>query len=170
MLAWRARVRPLPARLERRPKVTPTKAWIDPHAVRALLDAYASASGEEPCGLLLGRRRGDAAWIDEAIALRNVHAEPRRAFLLDPAGHLGAARDARERGLEVLGTWHGHLEGPPYPGLADAEGMSAFRAIPGDATPGPALLAIVGRGTTGRAVLRVFAPGPDGPREIPLRR
>ena len=134
-----------------------------------MLDAHASAGGVEPCGLLVGRRAETVLRVAEAVALRNAHADPRRAFLLDPEAHLREAAAARERGLEVLGTWHGHLTGPPVPGVGDAEGMAAFAAIPGEADRGSCLLAIVGRGSGGRAVVRAFVPGPEGPREVVLR-
>jgi proteasome lid subunit RPN8/RPN11 len=57
----------------------------------------------ECCGLLLGR--GDE--IVEAVAVENDSADPNR-FELNPAGHISARRDARDRGLIVAGVFHSH--------------------------------------------------------------
>ena len=44
-------------------------------------------------------------------------------FELDPAALVGADRDARERGLELLGVWHSHPDRPAVPSRADLEGV-----------------------------------------------
>ena len=147
----------------------PSTVWIDPRALRGVLDAYASAAGVEPCGLLVGTRVASSLRVAEALPVANVHADARHAFLLDPEAHLREARAARERGAEVLGYWHGHLTGPPAPGLEDAHGMAAFAAIPGEGERGDSLLVIVGRGSSGRPVVRAYVPGRAGIREVSLR-
>ncbi len=95
------------------------------HAIRA---AWRAAREEqvEPCGFLLappGSRR-----VEAVEAARNVDPRPARSFRITPEDGLAALRAARERGLRVLGIWHGHLEGPPAPSAADRRGAPSIAA------------------------------------------
>jgi proteasome lid subunit RPN8/RPN11 len=72
------------------------------------------AAPAECCGLLLGR--GEA--VVEAVRARNIADSPAR-FLMDPRDHFAAQRDARERGLEVLGFYHSHPRSPAIPSATD---------------------------------------------------
>jgi proteasome lid subunit RPN8/RPN11 len=145
-----------------------TRAWIRPEAVRAILDAYVKSAATEPCGVLLGRERRGSVRVADVVVLPNVHPAPDRSFLMDPEGILRATKDARAADLEVVGTWHGHVRGGPWPGRADHEAALG----PASAPPSlrPRVLVIVGRGTRGRPVLRAFsARASDGSLfEIPL--
>jgi proteasome lid subunit RPN8/RPN11 len=81
------------------------------------LRSEAQAAGKkEICGLLLGSERR----IEQAVAIPNVAADPERAFLLDPAAHLGAARAAREAGLDVIGAYHSHPSADARPSESDS--------------------------------------------------
>jgi proteasome lid subunit RPN8/RPN11 len=84
--------------------------------LRELEAEAAAAGGVEVCGLLLGQR----GVISKVVRLRNVHAEPDRAFELDPVGHIAAARSARAAGLKILGHYHSHPSGCTLPSKADA--------------------------------------------------
>jgi proteasome lid subunit RPN8/RPN11 len=68
----------------------------------------------ECCGILLGL----ANEIHEAVRVRNLADNPAR-YLLDPAEHIRIRRDARSRGIEVLGFYHSHLRSPAEPSEAD---------------------------------------------------
>src|SRR6185295_11780927 len=68
----------------------------------------------ECCGLLVGR--GDR--IAEAIAAPNLSDDPNR-FILDPQAHIETRRDARRRGLDVLGFYHSHPHSPAEPSATD---------------------------------------------------
>ncbi|MBI3490449.1 MAG: M67 family metallopeptidase [Acidobacteria bacterium] len=70
----------------------------------------------ECCGLLLG---GDAA-IEEAARTRNASDNPSR-FVIDPADHIACRRDARDRGLAVLGFYHSHPRSGAVPSATDRE-------------------------------------------------
>jgi proteasome lid subunit RPN8/RPN11 len=65
--------------------------------------------------VLLGR--GDTI-IDSARA-RNVADDPLRRFMLDPKDHIGSRRQARERGLAVVGFYHSHPASPAEPSATD---------------------------------------------------
>jgi proteasome lid subunit RPN8/RPN11 len=88
-------------------------------ALRTLRTACAAAYPEEACGLLLGR--GHA--ILEAVSCQNLAADPAHAFLIDPAFHLRLQREARGRGLAVLGSFHSHPDGVCAPSAEDARGL-----------------------------------------------
>ena len=74
-----------------------------------------AAAPDECCGLLLGRG-GD---IVEAVRTRNIAAEPRSRFLIDPKDHIDGRRMARARGLDVVGFYHSHPSSPPEPSARD---------------------------------------------------
>jgi proteasome lid subunit RPN8/RPN11 len=94
------------------------------HARRLLAWARA-ARPREACGLLIGRRVDGLAVVERAIETRNTAEGPER-FEVDPLDHLTAQREARAAGLEILGAWHSHPEGPATPSAGDAR-----EALPG---------------------------------------
>jgi proteasome lid subunit RPN8/RPN11 len=65
---------------------------------------------EECCGALLGV--GDQA--ERARPLANTsQTGRRRSYRIDPAELLGATREARDRGMKVLGIYHSHPDSEP---------------------------------------------------------
>jgi desampylase len=72
------------------------------------------AAPAECCGLLVGA----GEFIAEAVRTRNLAAD-RGRFLIDPEDHINARRDARHRGLEVLGFYHSHPRSPATPSPTD---------------------------------------------------
>ncbi len=95
----------------------------------------------ECCGVLLGR----GEMILEAVPVRNIAEAPDR-FLLDPEQHIRIRREARARGLEVVGFYHSHPHSPPIPSPTDLA----------EATYPECLYAIVGL-VGGAPAVRVFA-------------
>jgi proteasome lid subunit RPN8/RPN11 len=69
----------------------------------------------ECCGLLLGRGED----ITEAVAAKNIAEAPEAQFLIDPRDHIMARRDARARGLDVVGFYHSHPRTPAEPSERD---------------------------------------------------
>ena len=88
-------------------------------AGRAALDAIVAHAREaapaECCGLLLGH----AAEITEAVRTRNVAGQERSRFVIDPKDHIDGRRDARQRGVEVIGFYHSHPCSPASPSETD---------------------------------------------------
>ncbi len=81
---------------------------------------------EECCGLLIGRDDE----ILHAVRARNIAAEPRRRFLVDPADHFAAIRRGRATGLSLVGAYHSHPQGEPRPSETDrAEAMEDDRFV-----------------------------------------
>jgi len=90
----------------------------------------------ECCGVLLGKVERDAKHVAEVVALKNLRHDPNRAqellpvddpgreternrFLIDPLDQLRVEKDARARGLEVLGYYHSHPDHPARPSIYD---------------------------------------------------
>lgn len=155
-------------------KTSPPRAYISAAALDQVLRAHEAARGgvKEPCGLMLGRVFPTRIHIEDVRVLDNVHPVPDRAFLLPAPGAVAAAREGRERGLAVIGVWHGHLRGSARLSDSDAVGLaSASRgsaARSPDATPTPYVFLVSGAGTGTRPVVRAFVHRRTRPREVRL--
>jgi proteasome lid subunit RPN8/RPN11 len=105
-------------------------AVILPAAVRDAIVSHArEAAPAECCGMLIG----SAGRIGSAIRARNIAAEPTR-FLIHPADHIRARREARDAGLDVVGFYHSHPHSTPVPSdtdLAEASYPNHFYVIVG---------------------------------------
>jgi proteasome lid subunit RPN8/RPN11 len=92
----------------------------------------------ECCGMLLGKANGDAKQVTEIVPLTNLRHDPNRAqellplddpgketeknrFLIDPLDQLRVEKDARTRGLDVLGYYHSHPDHPARPSIYDRD-------------------------------------------------
>ena len=92
----------------------------------------------ECCGVLLGKADGDAKQVTEVVPLANLRHDPSRAqellplddpgreteknrFLIDPLDQLRVEKDARKRGLDVLGYYHSHPDHPARPSIYDRD-------------------------------------------------
>ena len=92
----------------------------------------------ECCGVLLGKAEGDTKRVAEVVPLKNLRHDPQRAqellplddpgreternrFLIDPLEQLRVEKDARARGLDVLGYYHSHPDHPARPSNYDCE-------------------------------------------------
>lgn len=119
-----------------------------------LLDRAAASPAEEVCGLLLGR----AGRIDAAPAAANVAPNRARRFELDPAMLIAAHKAARNGGPQLLGHYHSHPTGMPWPSAHDAA----------DAVPGMVWL-ILGGGEARLFEAVVRGPIHDRFRALELR-
>jgi proteasome lid subunit RPN8/RPN11 len=82
--------------------------------VRCIVEHARREAPRECCGLLVGT--GGA--ITDAVPARNIADRPTR-FLIDPQDHIDALRDARRRGLAVLGFYHSHPNSSAVPSEID---------------------------------------------------
>jgi proteasome lid subunit RPN8/RPN11 len=69
----------------------------------------------ESCGLLVGSEGA----IVESVRTTNIAENPTRRFLIDPKDHIDGRRQARRRGLAVVGFYHSHPQSPPQPSATD---------------------------------------------------
>ncbi|WP_375427737.1 M67 family metallopeptidase [uncultured Sphingomonas sp.] len=91
----------------------------------ALLEVIAAEAGASPtrevCGLLFGTAHA----ITARRSARNVAADPRTAFEIDPAALLAAHREQRGGGPAIVGCYHSHPSGAPAPSPRDAANARA---------------------------------------------
>jgi proteasome lid subunit RPN8/RPN11 len=90
-------------------------ATITAGAVDTIVRHARTTAPEECCGILLGA--ADA--IDEARPARNVADRPTARFVVDPRDHFQAIRDARERGVAIVGFYHSHPRSAAVPSETD---------------------------------------------------
>jgi proteasome lid subunit RPN8/RPN11 len=63
----------------------------------------------ECCGVLLGRMEGDTRKVEAVIACGNTRSDrPADRFNIAPQELIRAQRDARARGLDIVGFYHSH--------------------------------------------------------------
>ncbi|BAK65078.1 peptidase M67 family protein [Sphingobium sp. SYK-6] len=89
-----------------------------------------AAAPQECCGLLLGT----GSDVHAIVPARNVADAPLHRFEIDPIVLLRAHRAAREGGPAIIGHYHSHPGGAPFPSLVDAamaEGQGEFWLIMG---------------------------------------
>jgi proteasome lid subunit RPN8/RPN11 len=60
----------------------------------------------------------DVLTIEEAVPTRNASTQPTR-YLVEPEDHFRILRDARGRGLEIVGAYHSHAITQPVPSETD---------------------------------------------------
>jgi proteasome lid subunit RPN8/RPN11 len=60
----------------------------------------------------------DVLTIEEAVPTRNASTQPTR-YLVEPEDHFRVLRDARGRGLEIVGAYHSHAITQPVPSETD---------------------------------------------------
>ena len=85
---------------------------------QSVLDTAVSHAREtapaECCGVLLG----DPDVVTDARRARNLATDQNR-FLIDPKDHFDARREARARGLDVVGFYHSHPRSAALPSPTD---------------------------------------------------
>lgn len=104
--------------------------------LNAIQQHGASDYPNECCGALLGIENNGVKEVQDTAALRNIRYDAQRAeallplsapetesernrFLIDPADLLKVEKDARARGMEVLGYYHSHPDHPARPSEYD---------------------------------------------------
>ena len=74
---------------------------------------------EESCGILLGVVSGNIHDAREAIRCRNIHPSAGTNYEMDLREVIRLQREARERGLEIIGFYHSHPDHPASPSPTD---------------------------------------------------
>jgi proteasome lid subunit RPN8/RPN11 len=76
----------------------------------------------ECCGFLLGRGEGGERQVSEIRRAGNARDDsPQNRYLIPPLDMLHAERDARARGLDILGFYHSHPDVAARPSDYDRE-------------------------------------------------
>ncbi|NTU83558.1 MAG: M67 family metallopeptidase [Chloroflexales bacterium] len=111
---------------------------LTPDAAAAIA-AHAEATYPDECvGLLLGRLeaddkvvlgvfRAENRWQGQVTLAEGDDPTSRRdRFYLDPRDYMRADREARSRGLELVGVYHSHPDHPAAPSERDRVGAQAI--------------------------------------------
>lgn len=92
---------------------------------RAAIAAHAvEAHPEECCGLMLGRFDEDGRKVvHELLPITNAREDEARhnRFLIGPMEMLKGEREARARGLDIVGIYHSHPDCPARPSQFDLD-------------------------------------------------
>jgi proteasome lid subunit RPN8/RPN11 len=76
----------------------------------------------ECCGVLLGAVEGDARVVKGAVRCRNIRTDsPNHRYEIDSVEVVRIQRDARVRGLDIIGFYHSHPDHPAHWSLTDLE-------------------------------------------------
>jgi len=91
-------------------------------AYQRMSDMADAAYPDEGCGVLVGTFTDERADIVAVTHGRNLNTERSRdRYLLDPADIVEADREARARGLDIVGFWHSHPDHPARPSQFDTD-------------------------------------------------
>lgn len=130
-------------------------------AFEAMKRHAAAAYPLEGCGLLVGvGAAGGRVVVIRAEPARNVERErPHDRYELDPRDYMRVDREAAQAGLEVVGFYHSHPDGPAIPSQTDVErSWPGFRYV----------IVAVQRGTPVEVRGWVFSPDRRAYQEQPV--
>src|SRR5271157_198861 len=139
---------------------TSTRLRLTEQHVDAIRQHGARDYPSECCGILLGRADGDRREVAEVVPLANLRHDPERAqkllpldepgresernrFLIDPGEQIRVEKEARARGLDVVGYYHSHPDHPSRPSKYDRDHawpwysyviLTVREAVPGEMT------------------------------------
>ncbi len=96
----------------------------------------------ECCGLLMGRADGEIRSVTALSPIRNARDDSRHnRYLIAPEDMLRAEKEARSKGLDIVGTYHSHPDHPAKPSEFDRDQafpwysyiiVSVIQGTPGD--------------------------------------
>jgi len=88
---------------------------IDRGCEKLVLDHVSKGYPHEACGILAGKDRK----VLKVYTMANLSDTPRIFYYLDPAEQLKVFKDIRQRGMEMLGHYHSHVDSEAYPSERD---------------------------------------------------
>src|SRR5687768_4685103 len=81
-----------------------------------------AAYPQECCGLLLGRANNDGKAVVDLKPMENTHENSRNnRYVIEPLHMLEAEKEARSRGVDIVGIYHSHPDHPARPSEFDRE-------------------------------------------------
>ena len=81
-----------------------------------------TAYPQECCGLLLGRVEDGGKVVVDLKPMENAHENSRNnRYVIEPSHMLEAEKEARSRGMDIVGIYHSHPDHPARPSEFDRE-------------------------------------------------
>lgn len=94
---------------------------VVPEAIRDALCAHARAGAPaEVVGVLAGRRGDERSSVERAYRAENVASAPKTRYEIAPREEIDLLERIDGAGLEPVGFYHSHPEGPSGPSETDA--------------------------------------------------
>ncbi|MFW5929115.1 MAG: desampylase [Halobacteriota archaeon] len=91
---------------------------FDADVIDRLVEHARQGRPHEICGVLAGDRESDH--VSHSVEVENVSETPRTNYLMEPEDQLRAIDEVEEElGLDVVGFYHSHPEGPEQPSETD---------------------------------------------------
>jgi proteasome lid subunit RPN8/RPN11 len=89
---------------------------------KLLSEESMSNSSNESCALLFGKKENDKLVIKEVYLAENIEKSPVN-FTIANEQLIRGYKEAEQKGLEVIGIFHSHLNSEPYPSMTDKKFM-----------------------------------------------
>lgn len=98
------------------------KATISPEDLNQIRRHGESSYPHECCGFLLGAIGEDQKTITATVPVDNERTDSaRNRYLISPDAYWEGEKEARRRGLEIIGIYHSHPDHPARPSDYDLE-------------------------------------------------
>ena len=95
---------------------------INPEAWRVMVDHAQSTFPDECCGVMVGSIDGGEKVVTEALALENAYkGKQEDRYEIRPEDLLAADKNARTKGLDLIGIFHSHPDCDAYFSKTDLE-------------------------------------------------
>lgn len=91
------------------------------NSYEALIAASSEADSVEVCGVLTGIFDERESVVTDIFPAANVANTPTTRYAIDPDELFEILRKVEETATEVVGFYHSHPRGPPYPTTTDVE-------------------------------------------------
>ena len=97
-----------------------------PEPLELSMQDIANNSSIEECALLFGKDQGTKMVVEKFVQLYNIDQSP-VSFEFDPEEHLKVISENSH--LDIVGVWHSHPQGMPYPSSKDFEYMDNLQFV-----------------------------------------
>jgi proteasome lid subunit RPN8/RPN11 len=98
----------------------PSTFYLSSELWKQMRDHVSAGSPEEVCGLIAGFTQGDSYHALKVIPVTNILHSPFR-YRMDPEGQIQAFNEIETMGVELVGIYHSHPNGPDHPSKRDIE-------------------------------------------------
>lgn len=95
---------------------------ITPRHLQTISRHAAVSYPEECCGVLIGHSGAESTVVERILSVGNERGDSRHnRYLISPETILAAHKEARAKGLDVVGYYHSHPDHPARPSEFDRE-------------------------------------------------